>query len=248
MIDFYLDDERAKERGEILHLVAKTDPASVELLHGYVREGMRESSLKLGNYFRNLPMSPTRSQSSGNFCISAIMLKTAVSLSSQFAGLWRSAAVDADIVQGDGQPNVSIQAGDRIWASFTNAHLNVSLVSIICRGAASPDVYSQPAEFPEPYTIDPTRPKRLYNLQGYGFHACPGYEMSLVTIVEMVRVVFSLKNIRRAPGDAGRLQKITTIKNETPTYQYVQPNGELSMWPGPMQIVVRFFHGVEFTS
>ena len=59
------------------------------------------------------------------------MLKTAVSLSSQFAGLWRSAAVDANIVQGDGQPNVSIQAGDRIWASFTNAHLNVSLISIM---------------------------------------------------------------------------------------------------------------------
>ena len=66
--------------------------------------------------------------------------------------------------------------------------------------------------------------------------------MSLVTIVEMVRVIFSLKNIRRAPGDAGRLKKITTIKNETPTYQYVQPNGELSMWPGPMHVVVRSFH------
>ena len=44
MIDFYLDDERAKERGKILELVKKTDPASVELLQGYVREGMRESS------------------------------------------------------------------------------------------------------------------------------------------------------------------------------------------------------------
>ena len=64
--------------------------------------------------------------------------------------------------------------------------------------------------------------------------------MSLVTIVEMIRVIFSLKNVRRAPGDAGKLQKITTIKNETPTYQYVQPNGELSMWPGPMHLVVCF--------
>jgi len=180
VIDFYLDDARAKERAQILQLVKKTDSASVELLNGYVREGMR--------------------------------------LNRQFAGLWRSAAVDANIVQGDGLPNVSIQAGDRIWASFTNAHLN-------------------PAEFPNPTAVDPTRPKKLYNLQGYGFHACPGYEMSLVTIVEMVRVIFSLKNIRRAPGDAGKLQKITTIKNETPTYQYVQPNGELSMWPGPMNIV-----------
>ena len=68
--------------------------------------------------------------------------------------------------------------------------------------------------------------------------------MSLVTITEMVRVIFSLKNIRRAPGEAGRLQKITTIKYETPNYQYVQPNGELSMWPGPMYLVVRFFPGL----
>jgi len=50
--------------------------------------------------------------------------------------------------------------------------------------------------------------------------------MSLVTIVEMVPVIFSLKNVRCAPGDAGKLQQITTIKNETPTHQYVQPNGD----------------------
>ena len=44
VIDFYLDDERAKERVKIFELVKKTDPASVELLQGYVREGMREPS------------------------------------------------------------------------------------------------------------------------------------------------------------------------------------------------------------
>jgi hypothetical protein len=45
--------------------------------------------------------------------------------------LWRSAAVDANIVQGDGKPNVSIEASDRIWASFTNAHLNVSFIVLL---------------------------------------------------------------------------------------------------------------------
>jgi hypothetical protein len=64
--------------------------------------------------------------------------------------------------------------------------------------------------------------------------------MTNLTIVEMVRVIFSLKNLRRAPGNAGKLQRITSIKNETVVNQYVQPNGELSMWPGPMQLVVRF--------
>lgn len=51
----------------------------------------------------------------------------------EFAGLWRLAAVDANIVQGNGRPNVSIQADDRIWATFTNAHLNVSLIRITCQ-------------------------------------------------------------------------------------------------------------------
>ena len=45
MVDFYLDDAREKERAQILQLVKKTDPASVELLNGYVREGMRECFL-----------------------------------------------------------------------------------------------------------------------------------------------------------------------------------------------------------
>ena len=70
--------------------------------------------------------------------------------------------------------------------------------------------------------------------------------MSFVMIAMMVRVIFSLKNIRRASGDAGRLQKITIIKNETPTYQYFQPNGELSTWSGPMYVVVYFLQWTPF--
>ena len=44
VIDFYMDDERASERAKIIELAQKTDEASFELLRGYVREGMREST------------------------------------------------------------------------------------------------------------------------------------------------------------------------------------------------------------
>ena len=40
----------------------------------------------------------------------------------EFAGLWRLAAVDANIVQGNGRPNVSIQADDRIRSYLGNLH------------------------------------------------------------------------------------------------------------------------------
>jgi hypothetical protein len=70
--------------------------------------------------------------------------------------------------------------------------------------------------------------------------------MAVITIAEIVRVVFGLKNLRRAPGDAGKLKKITEIKNETVVNHYVQWNGELSMWPGSMHLVVRFTHPIFF--
>jgi hypothetical protein len=46
-------------------------------------------------------------------------------LNPQFTGLWREAVVDAHIPQGNGLPPIHVNAGDRIWASFRNAHLNV---------------------------------------------------------------------------------------------------------------------------
>ena len=41
VVDFYLDDARAAERADIISLSKKSDPASMERLRGYVREGMR---------------------------------------------------------------------------------------------------------------------------------------------------------------------------------------------------------------
>lgn len=45
VVDFYLDDEREKERAHILELITKRTSSSDELLQGYVREATRKSSL-----------------------------------------------------------------------------------------------------------------------------------------------------------------------------------------------------------
>ena len=96
----------------------------------------------------------------------------------------------------------------------------------------------QPKEFPNPTTIDPHRPKESYNLNGAGFHNCIGAEYAEQTIAEMLRVVFKLQNVRRAPGDAGRLSGFTEIVNETETNVFIKPNGTTTPWPGPMYLVV----------
>ncbi|KAG5636744.1 hypothetical protein H0H81_007002 [Sphagnurus paluster] len=142
----------------------------------------------------------------------------AMRLKPQFAGLWREAVVDASIPQGPGLPNIEVKAGDRIRASFRNAHLN-------------------PLEFPDPTAVNPNRPAAAWaNLNGMGFHNCPGTTYSQQTIAEIVKAVFSLKNVRRAPGDAGKLQGFSEIIHETETDTFVQRNGTTSPWPGSLII------------
>jgi hypothetical protein len=46
-------------------------------------------------------------------------------LNPQIPGLWREVVVDASIPLGNDRPPLTVLAGDRIWASFKNAHLNV---------------------------------------------------------------------------------------------------------------------------
>ncbi|KAF8662084.1 hypothetical protein AX16_001194 [Volvariella volvacea WC 439] len=145
-------------------------------------------------------------------------VREAMRLNPQFTGLWRDAAVAATIPQGSGLPPLQVQPGDRLWASFKNAHLN-------------------PEEFPNPTAVDPRRPKASYNLNGTGFHGCPGVTYAEQTIAEIVKVVFSLKNVRRAPGNAGKLVGFTEVINETETNVFIKPNGTLSSWPGSMYLV-----------
>ena len=160
-------------------------------------------------------------------------------LNPQFTGLWRDVAIDASIPQGDGLPPLQVQAGDRIWASFKNAHLDVCCSHFFITGRNPLNfLFVQPKEFPNPTTIDPNRPKTSYNLNGSGFHNCAGVEYSVQTIAEILRVVFKLQNVRRAAGDAGKLSGFTEVVNETETNVFIKPNGTTSPWPGSMYLVV----------
>lgn len=62
---------------------------------------------------------------------------------------------------------------------------------------------------------------------------------SVVSITEIIRTVFSLKNLRRAPGEAGHLKGFSEIIHETETDFYIQRNGTVNSWPGSLYIVVR---------
>ena len=57
-------------------------------------------------------------------------------------------------------------------------------------------------------------------------------------IVEALKIIFALKNLRRAPGDAGTLKRFEEIVHETPSDNFVQRNGTVSPWPSSMFLVV----------
>ena len=139
VVDFYLDDERAAERVDIISLSKKSDPASMERLRGYVREG--QSTF----YVPTFPSIRFRS----------LIMISLTGLNPQFAGLLRVSTVADTIPLGNGKPPVSVQPGDIIFSSFRNAQTN-------------------PADFPDPFRVDPTRPRSSYQNQGAGFHGCPG--------------------------------------------------------------------------
>ncbi|KAG6865223.1 hypothetical protein C0991_004346 [Blastosporella zonata] len=142
----------------------------------------------------------------------------AMRLKPQYNGLWRKAVVDAVVAQGPNLPPVDIKSGDWIWGSWRNAHLD-------------------PLEFPDPTTVNPRRPASAYaNLNGTGFHVCAGVSFTVITVAEILKIVFTLKNVRRAPGNAGTLRGYTEIRRETETDIFIQRNGTVGLWPGSMYL------------
>lgn len=139
-------------------------------------------------------------------------IREAMRLNPQFTGLWRVATVEAEI-PGFG----TIKPKQRVWGGFKKAHLNE-------------------ADFPEPLKVDPTRDPKKYQLNGGGFHLCIGVDFAINVIAELVKIVFSLKNFRRGPGDSGKLVLITKTFNAVETNQYVKKDGSLSDWPQTMTV------------
>lgn len=75
-----------------------------------------------------------KSISSSNFSeISSLGLRP------QYPGLWRESIVNTVIDQGPGLPPLEVKKGDRLYASFRNAHVNVS--NLVIRSGAASNLY-----------------------------------------------------------------------------------------------------------
>ncbi|CAG8505142.1 15835_t:CDS:10 [Acaulospora colombiana] len=136
--------------------------------------------------------------------------REALRINPQAPGLFRRATQAAEIPGPEsitGKPEtISVLPGDRIFVSLKNASMDVSSF-VMSFGLSVSSQLFQSASFVNPEKVDPARPKERYSSFGRGEHQCLGELFTESMIPAMLRVVFSLKNVKRAADPLGKLSR-----------------------------------------
>ncbi|KIM34230.1 hypothetical protein M408DRAFT_59813 [Serendipita vermifera MAFF 305830] len=88
--------------------------------------------------------------------------------------------------------------------------------------------------YPNPASVTLNRPKEQKLLLGDGCSKLLGEEYILDVGVQVLKAVFSLKNLRRAPGPSGTLRRYVQSCHGTPQYYYLDQKQKVSLWPTSM--------------
>ncbi|KDQ09782.1 hypothetical protein BOTBODRAFT_507785 [Botryobasidium botryosum FD-172 SS1] len=131
----------------------------------------------------------------------------------------RQATTDSTIEQG-ATPSLNIRKGDFLFLNVKQAYMDSHA-------------------FPNPTVVDPNRRSSAYaaiedEVQRF---IAPLWDM---TMPQMMRSVFSLKNVRRAPGRSGELNRFTQSVHGVEQRLYLDYNGLVSPWPSSMIIQYDF--------
>ncbi|KAK9899349.1 cytochrome P450 [Cystobasidium minutum MCA 4210] len=132
-------------------------------------------------------------------------------------GLPRVARTDTSATGPDGQ-RMDIRAGDKVWISMTDLNNN-------------PDIWTNPELF------DVNRKPNKYTLFSVGMHNCLGSKTANISQPVLIREVMKLKNLRRAPGKAGTLNRFSTNIYGSKTNMYFTPTYEVFPFPTTMTIM-----------
>ncbi|KAL8280766.1 hypothetical protein RQP46_006770 [Phenoliferia psychrophenolica] len=118
----------------------------------------------------------------------------------------------------DGDKEVNFNKGDMLFASIWSSGRDPSI-------------------FANPDAVDISRDPSLYQVFGDGMHNCLGSKLVRVAIVEVVREIFKLKNVRRAPGPGGNLYRSYETLAGTPIPTYMTPAATPSPFPTSLNVL-----------
>ncbi|KAH7335533.1 heme peroxidase [Rhizoctonia solani] len=142
-------------------------------------------------------------------------VREAMRLSPQAPGIFRD--VTTEVTLQDGKNTLHLTPHNRLFVSLANSNLD-------------------PDAFKDPYKVDPDRPREAYNLFGYGMHKCMGDQFTERTMPAVIKSIFKLKNIRRAPGESGKLRSFTQDLHGTKQTMFLSATGVVTPWPASMTI------------
>ncbi|KAH8920687.1 heme peroxidase [Atractiella rhizophila] len=141
----------------------------------------------------------------------------AMRLDPQVAGIPRVCRKTTTVQDGD--KTIHIEEGDWILASTSNASLD-------------PNIY------PEPEKVIPTRDPKSYRVFGHAMHNCLGSKLVVISMPAMIKSIFKLKNLRRAPGDSGKLIRLENSLVGSRFWMFISHDGTL--WPFPTTMKLQY--------
>ncbi|CAE6536627.1 unnamed protein product [Rhizoctonia solani] len=142
-------------------------------------------------------------------------VREAMRLSPQAPGIFRD--VTTEVTLQDGEKTLHLTPHNRLFVSLANSNLD-------------------PEAFKDPHTVDPDRPREAYNLFGFGMHKCMGDQFTERTMPAVIKSIFKLKNIRRAPGESGKLRSFTQDLHGTKQTMFLSARGLVTPWPASMTV------------
>ncbi|OAX41520.1 heme peroxidase [Rhizopogon vinicolor AM-OR11-026] len=130
-----------------------------------------------------------------------------------FAGVYRVAKKDGDVV------SLTVKQDERVFLNIAKANMNEDA-------------------FPNPTTLDVTRAPRERYLPGDGCFQVLGDEFASKMIAEVLRAILSFNNVRRGPGQSGRLHR---FKDESlPVLHYAYLNEKMLRTPWPTTLIINY--------
>ncbi|KAH8104009.1 linoleate diol synthase [Cristinia sonorae] len=142
-----------------------------------------------------------------------ILVLEALRIDPVFRGVYRDAYGEQKV--GD----LKIKGNSRLFVNIAKANLD-------------------PQAFPNPPSVNPSgAPRELY-LSGDGCERCLGQDLATKIMAQVLRAVFSLPNLRRAPGMSGVLKRFPSDTMRTSTYVYLAKDQKQTPWATSM--VVQF--------
>ncbi|KAG1795206.1 heme peroxidase [Suillus plorans] len=130
-----------------------------------------------------------------------------------FAGVYRVAKQDESI------ESLNVRKGERLFLHIASANMNEDA-------------------FPSPHVLNAARTPRERYLQNDGCFKVLGDELASTILAEVLRAVASLENVRRGPGQSGKLTRFSD--SAIPVLHYAYLNEKMLQSPWPTSMIVNY--------